>query len=49
LRYGLVILAPAYALAMLAVNLREEQPARGALGGPLASLLIVWAVALFFG
>jgi hypothetical protein len=46
LRYALVVLAPAYALAMLAVNLREEIPARRAVGGPLASLLIVWAVAL---
>jgi hypothetical protein len=48
LRYGLAVLAPAYSLAALAINLREEMPARRALGGPLATLLIVWAMAIFF-
>lgn len=49
LRYGLVIVGPAYALAALAVNLREEMPPRRAVGGPLAAMLLVWAVALVFG
>jgi uncharacterized protein DUF5656 len=48
LRYGLVVLAPAYALATLAVNLREEMPPRRAVGGPLAAMLLVWALALVF-
>ena len=48
MRYGLVVLAPAYALAALAINLREDMPPRRAAGGPLAAMLIVWAMALFF-
>ena len=46
LRYGLVILAPAYALAALAANLREDLPVRQSLTEPLVTLFIVWGLAL---
>jgi len=48
LRYGLVVLAPAYALAALAVNLLQDMPPRRALAEPAVSLLLVWVVALIF-
>jgi hypothetical protein len=46
LRYGLLVLGPAYALTALAANLREDQPLRGAITEPLVTLLIVWGLAL---
>jgi hypothetical protein len=48
LRYGLVVLAPAYALAALSVNLRQEMPPRRAVTEPMVSLLLVWTLAFFF-
>jgi hypothetical protein len=48
LRFGLVVLAPAYALAALAANLREDMPARRAVREPLTAMLAVWAVAVVF-
>jgi hypothetical protein len=46
LEYGLLVLAPAYALAALAANLLEELPLRSAITEPLITLVIVWGLAL---
>jgi hypothetical protein len=48
LRFGLVLLAPAYALAAVAANLGEDMPARRAVSEPLTTMLIVWGLAVVF-
>ncbi len=45
--YGLILLAPAYALTSLVANLSEEQPLRRAAVEPLVISSIVWGVAFF--
>jgi len=45
--YGLVLLAPAYALTSLIANLSEELPLRRAMIEPLLILSLVWVIAFF--
>ena len=48
LRFGLVVLGPAYALAAAAANLREDMPPRRAVSEPLTIMLVVWGMAVLF-
>jgi hypothetical protein len=48
LRFGLVVLAPAYALAAVAANLGEDMSPRRAVSEPLTTMLIVWGLAVVF-
>lgn len=46
LKYGLVLLAPAYALLTLATGLEEGRPIRQILVEPLVMLVIIWLAAI---
>ncbi len=48
LRFGLILLGPAYALTRLAGALSEGRPLRSALGEPAAMLAAFWLLAIFF-
>jgi hypothetical protein len=47
-RFGLVLLAPVYALTLLGVNLLEGAPFRRALAEPVVMLSVFWGLAIWF-
>jgi len=47
-RFGLALLAPLYALTILAVNLAEGNPFRRAFFEPTVMLILLWGLAIWF-